>query len=564
MIDDVFETDVLVVGGGGAGARAAIEAARNNAEVLIVVKGLYGRSGCTVMAEGGYNAAFGFAEEDSPELHFDDTVQGGRFLNNQELVEILVNEAPARLCDLEWYGAAFDRIKNTVLSQRAFGGSSARRTCHKGDRTGHEMMNALKEESGRLCIDVLEEVMVTSLLTSKGAVCGATGYDIPTGRFYLFRAKAVILATGGGGRLYPVTTNPFQKTGDGYALAYEAGAELIDMEMVQFHPTAMVHPRSARGLLVTEAVRGEGGRLYNKKGERFMAAYDPERMELSTRDVVTRSLFTELELGYGTPEGGVYLDVSHLPDSIIEEKLSMMVRQFKDAGVDIRSQPMVISPSAHHFMGGVRTDEDCRSTVGNLYACGEVAGGVHGANRLGGNSLAETQVFGRRAGLAAAMRAGDRYLQVDSKQVETEYNRISRFTRGEGGDSRAIYSLRASLEETMWKNAGIVRTEEGLKKTLSDIKDIKKRLRGVKVDPHRRYNLQLVHALELEGMLTASEMIVRSALLRTESRGAHYRADHPEEDPAWLKNIVVKKGRTDMTEVTVPCLMTRIKPEGMG
>ncbi|NOZ95405.1 MAG: fumarate reductase subunit A [Acidobacteria bacterium] len=558
MIDDVLETDVLVVGGGGAGARAAIEAARNRARVLIVVKGLYGRSGCTVMAEGGYNAAFGFAEEDSPQLHFEDTVKGGRFLNDQRLVEILVKEAPERLIDLEWYGAAFDRLKTTLLSQRAFGGSSARRTCHKGDRTGHEMMNALKEESMRLCIDVLEEVMVTSLLTSGGAVCGATGYHIVTGQFLLIRAKAVVLATGGGSRIYPVTTNPFQKTGDGYALAYGAGAELMDMEMVQFHPTAMVYPKSARGLLVTEAVRGEGGRLYNRKGERFMAAYDPERMELSTRDVVTRALFTELEMGYGTPEGGVYLDVSHLPDSIIEGKLSMMVRQFSDAGVDIRREPMVISPSAHHFMGGVRIDENCETSVRNLFACGEVAGGVHGANRLGGNSLAETQVFGRRAGLAASARARDRFLPVDMDRVEEEYRRVFRFTKGRGRTS--VYSLRKSLEETMWKNAGIVRTGEGLRKALDDIRSIRKALGKVRVEPGRRYNLQLVHALELEGMLTTAEMMVRSALMRTESRGAHYRADYPAEDPAWVRNILVKK---DMELSTRPSVVTRLKPEGV-
>jgi fumarate reductase (CoM/CoB) subunit A len=558
MIDDILETDVLVIGGGGAGARAAIEAAKSNARVLIVVKGLYGRSGCTVMAEGGYNAAFGFTDEDSPDLHFEDTVLGGRYLNNQRLVEILVREAPERLIDLEWYGAAFDRIKNTILSQRAFGGSSSRRTCHKGDRTGHEMMNALKEESARLSIDVMEEVMVTSLLTSKGAVSGATGYHIVTGQFLLFKAKAVVLATGGAGRIYPVTTNPFQKTGDGYALAYNAGADLMDMEMVQFHPTAMVHPQSARGLLVTEAVRGEGGRLYNRKGERFMARYDPERLELSTRDVVTRSLFRELEEGRGTPEGGVYLDVSHLPNGIIENKLTMMVRQFSDAGVDIRHEPMVISPSAHHFMGGVWVDEDCESTVRNLFACGEVAGGVHGANRLGGNSLAETQVFGRRAGLAAGRRAAaGEFLPLDMAQVEQEYKRVFSYQEGRGGES--VYDLRSALEETMWKNAGIVRSERGLKKALKDIGDIRARLKRVSVDGGRRYNLQQVHALELEGMLLVSEMIVRSALLRTESRGAHYRADYPKEDPAWVRNIMVKKG---MELETLPCVVTKLRPEG--
>jgi fumarate reductase (CoM/CoB) subunit A len=560
LVDDVYQCDVLVIGGGGAGARAAIEARRHNVEVLLVVKGLFGRSGCTVMAEGGYNAAFGFVDpEDNEQHHFEDTVIGGRFLNNQKLVEILVRDAPKRVLELESFGATFDRIEPEKLDQRYFGGQRFRRTVHRGDRTGHEMMNALKEEAYRVGVEVLEEVAITRLLINDGMITGATGLDLIHGRFLLFKAKAVVLATGGAGRLYSITTNPYQKTGDGYALAYNAGAELIDMEMVQFHPTGMVYPPSASGLLVTEAVRGEGGKLYNSLGERFMAKYDPERMELSTRDVVTRAIFREITEGRGTEHGGVYLDLTHVPDEVIEQKLGTMLKQFLDVGVDIRREPMEVSPSAHHFMGGVRTSEDCRATtIPNLFACGEVNGGVHGANRLGGNSLAETQVFGAIAGENAAKEAKRHgYRKVDYKALEDEHERIFRFEAGEG---LLPYEVRSQLQRVMWEKVGIMRSRQSLEEALRAIAMLRSKLGEVTVESGLRYNLQLLAAVELDNMLLVAEMIARSALLRTESRGAHFRSDYPEEDPRWVKNIVVAKAAEGMLVKTVEPVITKLPP----
>ncbi len=560
LVDDVYQCDVLVVGGGGAGARAAIEARKHNLEVLLVVKGLFGRSGCTVMAEGGYNAAFGFVDpEDSERLHFEDTVIGGRFLNNQKLVEILVRDAPRRILELEQFGAAFDRVEPRKFDQRYFGGQRFRRTVHRGDRTGHEMMSALKEEAYRVGVEVLEEVAITRLLRSGDKLTGATGLDLIHGRFLLFKAKAIVLATGGAGRVYAITTNPYQKTGDGYALAYNAGAELIDMEMVQFHPTGMVYPPSASGLLVTEAVRGEGGKLYNARGERFMARYDPERMELSTRDVVTRAIFTEISQGRGTEHGGVYLDLTHVPDEVIEQKLETMLKQFLDVGVDIRHEPMEVSPSAHHFMGGVRTREDCRSTtLPNLFACGEVNGGVHGANRLGGNSLAETQVFGAIAGANAAEEAKKHgYASVDKRAIEDEYERIFRFEEGEGV---LPYEVRSRLQRTMWEKVGIVRSKRSLEEALREIAELRAKLDEVAVESGLRYNLQLLAAVELDNMLLVGEMITRSALLRTESRGAHYRSDYPEEDPRWVRNIIVARAADGMLVKTVEPVITTLAP----
>ncbi len=559
LVDDVYQCDVLVVGGGGAGARAAIEARRQGAEVLVVVKGLFGRSGCTVMAEGGYNAAFGFVDPgDTKEHHFEDTVIGGRWLNNQKLVEILVEQAPERVVELEKFGAVFDRVEPEKYDQRYFGGQRFRRTVHRGDRTGHEMMNALKEEVYRLGIDVLEEVAITKLLLADGAVAGATGLDLIHGRFLLFRAKAVVLATGGAGRVYAITTNPFQKTGDGYALAYNAGAELIDMEMVQFHPTGMVYPPSACGLLVTEAVRGEGGKLYNARGERFMLRYDQERAELSTRDVVTKAIFREIAEGRGTEHGGVYLDVTHVPDEVIEQKLGTMLSQYLDVGVDIRREPMQVSPSAHHFMGGVRIDVECRSTVPNLFACGECAGGVHGANRLGGNSLAETQVFGAIAGRSAALTAEKRnHARIDTPALEEEHRRIYRFEDGEG---ELPYTLRSELQRVMWEKVGIIRSRQSLESALRSIAELRRRVEQVRVESGLRYNLQLLTAVELENMLLVGEMIARSALLRTESRGAHYRSDYPEEDPRWIKNIVVSRAGDGMLLRTAEPVITKLHP----
>jgi len=558
-VDEVYFTDVLIVGGGGAGTRAAIEARKYNVETLVVVKGLFGRSGCTVMAEGGYNAAFGFVDtEDSEDIHFEDTVQGGRFLNNQELVEVLVKDAKKRVVDLECYGAAFDRIDGDKLAQRYFGGQSYRRTVHKGDKSGHEMMFALMEEAQRGGTEILEEVAVTRLLTSQGRVTGAIGLDLVEGKVLLFKAKAVVMATGGAGRLYSITTNPFQKTGEGYSLALDAGAELMDMDMVQFHPTGMVHPPSARGLLVTEAVRGEGGRLYNGEGERFMLNYD-QRGELATRDVVTRAIFKEIQEGRGSEHGGVYLDVSHLPSSSIEEKLGTMLKQFLDVGVDMREEPVEVSPTAHHFMGGIKIDSRARSSIPNLFSCGEVSGGVHGANRLGGNSLAETQVFGAIAGEEAAREAlNSGRGKVDEGAVEEEVDRILGFFREESYEN-SPYRLKQELQSLMWEKVGISRTKSKLEEAFKGIERIEESSLSMGVSGSRNYNLELLNALELEGMLNLARVVTRCALLREESRGAHYREDFPQEDPRFLKNTVISKVNGEIEITAVEPKITRFE-----
>ena len=426
MEREIRECDVLVIGSGGAGCRAAIEARKSNLKVSIVSKGLSFKSGCTTLAEGGYNAAFAYVDaEDSVEAHFEDTMKGGAYLNDMCLVKILVSEAQDRLIELESYGAIFDRQKSGKLNQRPFGGQSFRRTCFQGDRTGHEMMMALKEEVIRQKIETFDEIMITSLLMDKrnNRVIGACGVSLKTSNMIIFKAKSTIIASGGAGWLYPVTSNAIQKTGDGYSLAYNVGADLLDMEQIQFHPTGMLYPESRKGVLVTEAVRGEGGKLFNVNMERFMKNYD-ERGELATRDVVARAIYNEIREGRGTDNGGVYLDVTHLPNKLIEEKLETMLLQFMDVGVDIREEAMEVAPTAHHFMGGIKIKPGGETTVENLFAAGEASGGIHGANRLGGNALADTQVFGKRAGESAAKNALLSELEYNEDQVNSEEKRI--------------------------------------------------------------------------------------------------------------------------------------------
>ena len=423
-----ISTDVLIIGSGGAGSRAAIEVDDAGLKAIIVSKGLSFRSGCTGMAEGGYNAVFKTVDkDDSIEAHIHDTLKGGSYLNDEKLVEILVNESPKRLIDLENYGALFDRQESGEIDQRPFGGQTYRRTCYQGDRTGAELLNALKEEIIRRDIECIEEVMITSLVTDDDQVIGATGLDLKDSTLIYFKAKSVILASGGAGQLYPVTSNTFQKNGDGYAISYRAGAKLVDMEQIQFHPTGMVAPESKKGVLVTEAVRAEGGKLINSEGERFMSKYAPEKMELATRDVVARSIYQEIIEGRGTENGGVYLDISHLDDDYIDEKLETMVLQFENVGVDIKHGPIEVAPTAHHFMGGLKINPDASSSLKNLFGAfgaGEVCGGVHGANRLGGNALADTQVFGKIAGVSASEAAKATEIKTNDEQVQEEASRI--------------------------------------------------------------------------------------------------------------------------------------------
>ncbi|GAB4307198.1 MAG: fumarate reductase subunit A [Methanobacteriaceae archaeon] len=542
MESEVYQCDVLIIGSGGAGSRAAIEVSNYNLKPIIVSKGLSFKSGCTMMAEGGYNAAFAFVDaDDSTDVHYKDTLKGGAYLNDPLLARILVEEAPERLIELERFGALFNRQNSGKIDQRPFGGQTYRRTCFQGDRTGHEMISALKEEIIRRNIKTVDEVMITSLITeeSSGNVIGAIGLSLKNSNMTIFKAKSVILATGGAGQLYPVTSNTMQKGGDGFALAYNAGADLLDMEQVQFHPTGMVYPESRKGVLVTEAVRAEGGMLLNNEGIRFMKNYD-SRGELATRDVVARAIYNEIREGRGTKNGGVYLDVSHLPEEVIEEKLETMLLQFQDVGVDIRKEPMEVAPTAHHFMGGVRINENCETTVRNLYAAGEVSGGVHGANRLGGNALADTQVFGRRAGIAASKNALKINFNLNQNQIEEEEEKILNLIHE--GD---IYphEIKKELKEFMWKNVAIIRNRKGLILVLSKIKDLKAKLADMNVSDGSSFNKNLQDAIEVKNMLEMAELVTRSALIREESRGSHFREDYPDTLNKWKRSIILNKNK---------------------
>ncbi len=537
MERETYSTDVLVIGSGGAGCRAAIEAKKHGKDVIIVSKGLTYKSGCTTLAEGGYNAAFAYVDaEDSIQAHLDDTLKGGAYLNDPDLAHILVEEAPDRLTELESYGALFDRQESGELDQRPFGGQTYQRTCFQGDRTGHEMMTALKEEVTRQNIQTVDEVMITTILQDEeGRVGGACGISLSNTHLITFQAKSTIITTGGAGWVYPVTSNAMQKTGDGYALSWKVGADLLDMEQVQFHPTGMLYPDSRRGVLVTEAVRGEGGKLINSEGERFMTNYDP-RAELATRDVVSRAIYNEIMEGRGTPNGGVYLDVTHLAPEVIEEKLETMLLQFQDVGIDIRKEPMEVAPTAHHFMGGTRINAQCETNTPNLYAAGEAAGGIHGANRLGGNALADTQVFGRRAGEAAAINVSKSQFQMAPAFLDMEEERIKKLFKD--GDYYP-FQLKEELQDVMWNNVAIIRREEGLKLALESIESIKEKMKSMIVPVVAGYNQHLQDALELENMLLIAELVTKSALIREESRGAHFRADYPDKSDEWNRSIVL-------------------------
>jgi len=560
---EVVEPDVLIIGAGGAGLRAGIEASRYNIDVAIVGKEMLGKAH-TVMAEGGYNAALGNSDpKDNFDSHLQDTLEGGAWLNDQDLAEILVKEAPDRIFDLEEFGAVFDRTPDGKIAQRMFGKQSYPRTCYVSDYTGHEMVSALVDEVRRRGITFMEEIFVTKLLVSNGTIAGAVALDVKSGDFLVFRTKAAILASGGGGRMYEVTTNPASATGDGRILAIEAGAELTDMEMFQFHPTAMVWPPSCKGILVTEGVRGEGGMLFNTKGERFMERYH-KLLDLAPRDVVSRSIAREVLEGRGTTHGGVFLRVSHLPAEIIKDRLKTMNRQFSLAGVDITKEPMEVAPAAHYYMGGVRTNIECETKVKGLYAAGEEQGGVHGANRLGGNSIAATQVFGKIAGERAATFAKGRTKEpVDRDEIELELKRVDKIP-GSGKAEIPPSQIRAELSKAMWENAGIFRTGEGLAKGLKEVERIDSKMltkMGISEDSTRQYNKELVEALETINLVRVAEILLRASILRTESRGAHYRLDKPKTDNEhWLRHIVWYMDGKALKHRLEPVTLTRLKP----
>jgi succinate dehydrogenase / fumarate reductase, flavoprotein subunit len=552
---ETFEHDVLVIGAGGAGMRAAIAAVEAGLSVGLVCKSLLGKAH-TVMAEGGIAAALGNVDpRDNWQAHFIDTIRGGKLINDYRMVEIFAREVPDRVYELEQWGGLFDRTPDGKILQRPFGAHTYPRACHVGDRTGLELIRTLQDKAVHSRIEVYMEVTLTRLLKDAERIAGAFGYRREDGRFVLFRAKAVILATGGWGKVYKVTSNSWECTGDGCAMAYEAGAELIDMEMVQFHPTGMVWPPGVRGILVTEAVRGEGGILRNSLGERFMERYDPKRKELSSRDVVARSIYEEVRAGRGSPHGGAFLDITHWEPEFIKRKLPSMYEQFlKLANIDITKSPMEVAPTVHYVMGGVRVEAGTgATTVPGLFAVGEVAAGLHGANRLGGNSLGDLLVFGKRAGERAAAYVGGLRAapQVDEPQAEEERTLLQRPFEGDGQENP--FGLHEELQEVMSTHAGIARTGEGLAQGLEKVGALQKRAEELRVGGSRLFNPGWHTCRDVRFMLTLCEAIFRSAIERQESRGAHWRLDYPDQDPRWgTLNVVVNRDDGKMKATTRP------------
>ena len=541
---ETYDYDILVLGAGGAGLRAAIAASSAGYNVGVVCKSLLGKAH-TVMAEGGIAASLGNVDSaDNWQTHFADTMRGGQMINNWRMAELFAKEAPERVLELERWGALFDRTPQGKINQRPFGAHTYRRLCHVGDRTGLELIRTLQDRGVHAGMDVFMEYTITRLLTDDGRVSGAFGYRREDGRFVLFRAKAIVLSTGGAGKVFKVTSNSWEGTGDGVAMAYQAGAELIDMEMVQFHPTGMVWPPGVRGILVTEAVRGEGGMLFNSEGERFMERYDPKKKDLSSRDVVARSIYREVQAGRGSEHGGAYLDVRHRGADYIKRKLPSMYEQFlKLADVDITTQRMEVAPTIHYAMGGIRVEPETGATsVPGLYAAGECAAGLHGANRLGGNSLSDLLVFGRRAGEGAATfvaQHGDQPC-VDERQIQEEGALLLRPFESAGRENP--YLIHEELQDTMDRCAGIARTKEGLAEGLAHVQDLRQRATQLHVSGSRMFNPGWHTARDDLFMLTIAEAILRCGLLRDESRGAHWRTDFPDKDLALAKlNYTVKQ-----------------------
>jgi succinate dehydrogenase / fumarate reductase flavoprotein subunit len=587
---ETHEHDVIVIGAGGAGLCAAIAAAEAGVSVGLICKSLLGKAH-TVMAEGGIAAAMGNVwPEDNWQVHFRDTMRGGKMLNNWRMAQLHAQEAPDRVLELERFGALFDRTKDGLISQRDFGGHRYARLAHVGDRTGLEMIRTLQYHAIHQGIDVYMECKVERLLKDGDRVSGALGYWRNTGQFVLFKAKSVVLATGGIGKAWKYTSNSWEYTGDGHSAALWAGADLIDMEFVQFHPTGMVWPPSVRGILVTESVRGDGGTLKNKDGERFMFNYIPEFFkgetadnieeaerwyadkknnrrtpDLLPRDEVARAINSEVKAGRGTPHGGVFLDIcTRRSSEYIRKRLPSMYHQFKElANVDITKEPMEVGPTCHYVMGGVRVEADSTAaTVPGLFAAGEVAGGMHGSNRLGGNSLSDLLVFGRRAGQHAALYAKNfgGQLVADSAQIESITRTMLEPFNRSGGENP--YAIQADLQETMQSLVGIIRNEAELKEALKRIEVLKERAKKVRVEGGRVYNPGWHVALDLTSLLTVAECSAVAALERKESRGGHTRDDHPYTDDAWGKlNVVLRlrDGRVQVNREPLPEMPAELK-----
>ena len=597
---ETHEYDVLVIGAGGAGLRAAIEASAAGVKVGLICKSLLGKAH-TVMAEGGMAAAMGNVDDrDNWKVHFADTMRGGQYVNNWRMAELHAKEAPARVQELEAWGAVFDRTKEGKISQRNFGGHRYPRLAHVGDRTGLEMIRTLQDHGIHQGITVHMEYTIVNLLKDGERVAGAFGYDRERGRFRIFKAKAVVVCTGGLGRAYKVTSNSWEGTGDGVSLAYHAGAELLDMEFIQFHPTGMIWPPSVMGILVTESVRGEGGVLRNKDGKRFMyddipenyksqTSTDPEEgwrytqndknakrpPELLTRDHVARCINREVKAGRGSPHGGVFLDISWIKEKIpnaaehIKKKLPSMYHQFMQlANLDITKEPMEIGPTTHYAMGGIRVNGETQATnIPGLFAAGECAAGLHGANRLGGNSLSDLIVFGKRAGEYAAKFARENpAAKVNDAQVEAaEREAVAPFERGAktGASADGPYQVQHELQEMMQKLVGIVRREDEMVQALDGLGKLYDREKNVAVYGHREYNPGWHTAIDLKHLLTISEAITRAAIDRKESRGGHFREDFPEKDPVAAKyNSVISKdadGLMQLRREPIPALPEHLK-----
>jgi succinate dehydrogenase / fumarate reductase flavoprotein subunit len=584
MAEEKYETheyDVVVIGAGGAGLRAAVEASAQGVRTALVCKSLLGKAH-TVMAEGGIAAAMGNVyPEDNWQVHFRDTMRGGKLLNNWRMAQIHAQESPDRVLELEEWGALFDRTHDGLILQRDFGGHRYARLAHVGDRTGLEMIRTLQQHAVHKGIDVYMECNLQRLLTDAGRISGAFGYWRESGKFILFKCKAVVLATGGGGKAWKVTSNSWEYTGDGVTMAMDAGADLMDMEFMQFHPTGMVWPPSVRGILVTEGVRGDGGTLKNTNNERFMFNYIPEFFRAETaetekeadawyedkksnrrtpdllpRDEVARAINSEVKAGRGTPHGGVFLDIaSRRPSDYIQRRLPSMYHQFKElADVDITKEPMEVGPTCHYSMGGVRVDADSTATtVAGLFAAGEVAAGLHGANRLGGNSLSDLLVFGRRAGLYAAeyVKSHTGAVKIDTAQVDGYAKELLAPFESTGGENP--YTVHADLQDCMQNLVGIIRTESELKNAFEVIKQLKQRSRNLKVGGNRHYNPGWHLALDLYSLLNFAEAATVAAIERKESRGGHTRDDYPSPDPKFAKvNIVVRKKDGELTIAQEP------------
>jgi succinate dehydrogenase flavoprotein subunit len=586
---ETHEYDVIVIGAGGAGLRAAIEASAAGVKTALVCKSLLGKAH-TVMAEGGMAAAMGNVwKEDNWQVHFRDTMRGGKMLNNWRMAELHAKESPDRVLELEEWGALFDRTKSGLISQRDFGGHKYARLAHVGDRTGLELIRTLQQHAVHKGIDVHMECNLQRLLKDGDRVCGAVGYFRPTGKLVVFKAKAVVLATGGIGKSWKFTSNSWESTGDGITLGLDAGAELIDIECVQFHPTGMVWPTSVRGILVTEGVRGDGGTLKNSEGTRFMFNYIPEYFkgetadnekeadawyedksnrrtpDLLPRDEVARAINSEVKAGRGTPHGGVFLDIcSRRPADYIRKRLPSMYHQFKElADVDITKEMMEVGPTCHYMNGGIRVDADTTATcVPGLFAAGEVAGGLHGANRLGGNSLSDLVVFGRRAGMYAAeyVKGLKGHVAVDAGQVKASIGELLSPFERTGGDNP--YAIHADLQECMQSLVGIIRNEGELRKALAEIAAFKQRLTRVKVEGGREFNPGWHLALDLYSMLSVSEAVTLAALERKESRGGHTREDYPFADDRFGKvNVVIRRrdGKFSVAQEPLPEMPPELK-----